>query len=76
MKQVFKSDLPYQYDGSGSWYSGMTCLVAVTSHLAGYMLHISRVQDDPHASLVATASEGGSAQISTQMNRKKELEAS
>lgn len=35
----------------------MTCLAAVTSHLAGYMLYISRVQDDPHASLVATASE-------------------
>lgn len=54
----------------------MTCLVAVTSHLVGCMLYISRVQDDPHESLVATASEGGSAQISTQMNRKKELEVS
>lgn len=35
---------------------GMTCLVAVTSHLAGYMLYISTAQDDPHPSLVATAS--------------------
>lgn len=31
--------------------------MAVTSHLAGYMLYIIRVQDDPHVSPVAIASE-------------------
>lgn len=71
-KQVFNSDLPYWYDGSGSWHFGMTCLVAVTCHLAGYMIYISRIQDDPHASHCGY-SLWDSAQINTQMNRKKEL---
>lgn len=67
--------VPYWYDGNCSWYFGITCLMAVTSPLAGYMLYIGRFQDNPHASSCGY-SLWGFAQVNTQMNRKKEPEVS